>query len=181
MSKLSEVLAKMSKEYLDAIKRQILVEKLNASGELARSIREELTADGFTISSDAINAYLLTDKGYRPKRAGDRAEKKEKLERIKDWMRSKGIRPYRNLSSGGVRFKKLKNPEKQYDQAAFFINRSMNRRGSIKRYGYKGSEILNTVHEMQSKKLEEEITTAMREDIINGIKADIKLNNIKIQ
>jgi hypothetical protein len=181
MSKLSEVLAKMSKDYLDAIKRQIVIEKLNASGDLVRSIREEVTSDGFSISSEAVNAYLLTDKGYKPKKAGTREEKKQKLERIKNWMKSKGIRPYTRLSSGGVKFKKLKNPEKQYDQAAFFINRSMNRKGSIKRYGYKGSDILQTVYDMQSKKSEEEITMAIRQDIIDGIKADIKLNNIKIQ
>lgn len=181
MGKLTETLSKLSKDYVLAIQRQILVEKLNASGELRDSIKAELTKDGFTISSDAVNAYLLGDKGYKPKRASSREEKKKKLDRIKQWMKSKGIRPYTKLSSGGVKFKKLKNPEKQYDQAAFFINRSMNRKGSIKRYGYKGSNILKTVQEMQNSKATEEITLAMKEDIVQGIKADLTLNNIKIE
>lgn len=181
MGKLKDTLSKLAKEYQQKIQRQIVIEKLNASGELRDSIKSELTKDGFTISSDAVNAYLLGDKGYRPKRTSTRQEKKEKLERIKSWMRSKGIRPYTKLDSGGIKFKKLKNAEKQYDQAAFFINRSMNRKGSIKRYGYKGSKIIDTVYQMEKDKTEDEIALAIKEDLVQGIKADFKFDNIKIQ
>lgn len=181
MGKLSKVLSDLAKDYEQKIKRQILIEKLNASGDLRNSIKTELDSQGFTISSDAINAYLLGDKGYKPKRAGSREEKKAKLERIKNWMKSKGIRPYIRTSSGGTRFRKMTNPEKQYNQAAFFINRSMNRKGSIKRYGYKGSDIIDTVYQMNKDKTVEEITLAFKQDIIDGIKADFKFNNIQIK
>jgi len=181
MGKLKETLSKLAKDYKEKIQRQISIEKLTASGKLKDSIRLELNEQGFSITSDAVNAYLLTDKGYKPKRSSSREEKKEKLERIKKWMRSKGIRPYRKLSNGGVKFSKLKNEEKQYDQAAFFINRSMNRKGSIKRYGYKGSNILRTVLDMNRDKTEQEITLAIRQDIIDSMKADFKFDNIKIQ
>lgn len=181
MSKLKETLSKLAKEYQEKIQRQIVIEKLKSSGGLRDSIKSELTDNGFEITSYAINAYLLGDKGYRPKSKGGRDEKKAKLERIKAWMKSKGIRPYSKLSSGGTKFRKLKNEDKQYNQAAYFINRSMNRKGSIKRYGYKGSEIIDRVYDMQKAKTVEDITLAFKEDIVNGIKADFKFDNLKIE
>lgn len=181
MSRLKEVLSKLAKDYQENIQRQIVIEKLKSSGNLRNSIQSELTKDGFTITSNAINAYLLGDKGYKPKNKGSREDKKEKLERIKTWMKSKGIRPYSKLSSGGTRFRKLKNEDKQYNQAAFFINRSMNRRGSIKRYKYKGSDIIKRVYDMQKAKTTEEITLAFRKDIVDGIKSEFKFDNLKIQ
>ena len=64
MSKLKEVLSKLAKDYQENIQRQIVIEKLKSSGNLRNSIQSELTKDGFTITSNAINAYLLGDKGY---------------------------------------------------------------------------------------------------------------------
>ncbi len=181
MSKLKEALSKLSKEYQEKIQRQIVIEKLKSSGNLKESIKVQLNDDGFSITSDAINAYLLGNKGYRPKSKGGRDEKKEKLERIKTWMKSKGIRPYSKLSSGGTKFRKLKNEDKQYNQAAFFINRSMNRNGSIKRYGYKGSDIVKRVDDMQKTKTMNDLTLAFKEDVVDSIKADFKFDNLKIQ
>ena len=57
----------------------------------------------------------------------------------------------------------------------------MNRKGSIKRYGYKGSKIIDTVYQMEKDKTEDEIALAIQEDLVQGIKADFKFDNIKIQ
>ena len=179
MGKLTKAIADLAKEYEERLKRQILIEKLNASGKLRESISAKASEKGFEITSDEVYAYLLGEKGYKAKRAGSRQEKKEKLERIVRWMKSKGIRPYTKTSGGGTKFKKLSNPEKQYNQAAFFINRSMNRKGTIKRYGYKGSNIVEETFKAMSRKTDV-LAEAYLEDIVSEIKS-FKFENITIQ
>ena len=179
MSRLKETLSKLAKEYQEKIQRQIAIEKLKSSGNLKDSIKSELTEDGFSITSDAINAYLLGDKGYDYKNGG---KDESKIDRIERWARNKGLRPSSTVKSTGMRsFSKIKNARRQYRDMAYMISRSMNRKGSIKRYGYKGSDIIDRVYDMQKKKTIEEITLAFKQDIVDGIKADFKFDNLKIE
>ena len=179
MSRLKEVLSKLAKDYQENIQRQIVIEKLKSSGNLRSSIQSELTKDGFTITSNAINAYLLGDKGYDYKNGG---KNESKISRIEEWARSKGLRPSSTVKSTGMRsFSKIKNARRQYRDMAYMISRSMNRKGSIKRYGYKGSDIIKRVYDMQKAKTTEEITLAFRKDIVDGIKSEFKFDNLKIQ
>lgn len=173
MSKLSEVLAKLSKKYVLDLQREILAEDLNASGKLVKSIQAELTPDGFEVSSDVVYSYLLTDKGYRSNKVGG----KDKFDRLGEWARKKGMQPLLRDKKG--RFKKV--DKNSYRRLGFLLARSMAEKGTIKRYGYKGSNILNKVSEMNQTETTELIVEALKIDIIDGIKADIKLNNIKIQ
>lgn len=179
MSKLKETLSKLAEDYKFAIQRQIAVEKLQASGKLRQSITKELTDSGFSITSDEVHAYLLTDKGYRGNKTSvDRT----KIDRLREWARKKGFRKFETIKSTGMRrFAKVSNKDSYWNGIAYAIRKKQQEHGTIKRYGYKGSDILQTVYDLQKVKIESDISLAVREDIVNGIKADFKFENIKIQ
>ena len=179
MGNLSKALKSLAEDYQMAIMRQISAEKLNASGSLRKSIEYKVTDNGFTIESDKEYAYLLGDDGFKANKP--RSRDNNRIKRIEEWIRKKGIRPTEILSGNRRKFKKINNKRKEMRSLAFMISRSINQNGTIKRYGYKGSGILQKVNDRMKSKGFDMITEAYKLDLINGMKQEFKFDNIKVE
>lgn len=177
MSKLKEALSNLAKEYKEEIQRRIVEEDLVDKGNLKNSIRFEMTDDGFSLLSDEKYAYILGANGYLKQWGRPPAQK------LAEWAKRKGIRP----RSKKGRFTKI--TEKSYLSLGFALSRSINgegkrnkgANGTVKRFGYRGSRIIQKVNQQLEGKLKGEITEAYKLDLIQGMKQDFKFDNIKIQ
>ena len=174
MGKLADTLSQMSDDFLQAVIRQTKVNKLDASGELASAFRIEKTQNGFTLINDKKYAKaVLEAKGVRPNKADAR------IDTIIEWMKSKGLRPYRKLPNGSTRF--LSPTLQNYRIASGAIIRgSIRKMGLIKRYNYKGSNTLKQVVDTKIKKWATDISVAFKEDLITQMKAEISFKDLKI-
>ena len=72
-----------------------------------------MTDSGFSITSDEVHAYLLTDKGYRGNKTSvDRT----KIDRLREWARKKGFRKFETIKSTGMRrFAKVSNKDSYWN------------------------------------------------------------------
>lgn len=171
MSKLKDTLSKLAKEYQESIQSEIQKEDLVSKGDLKNSITYEMTKDGFIIKSDEKYAYILGSNGYLKKWDKPPANK------LAEWAKRKRMRPLFRDSRG--RFKKL--TESSYLSLGFALAKSINKNGTVKRYGYRGSRIIQKVNMRLEGKVEGEITEAFELDLVQGMKQDFKFDNIKIQ
>ena len=177
MSKLKETLKTLSQIYKEELVKGIVAKDMVASGKLKNSIQVELQENGFSLSSDEIYGYLLGEDGFRPKRKGGKQDRIDKWDRLGEWARRKGMRPLLRTSKG--RFRKLN--DKSYRRLGFILSRSINEKGTIERFGYKGSQVISDTVDKLRATSEDVIIEAFREDIITMIKEDFKFDNIKIQ
>ena len=179
MSKLKDTLSNLAKEYQESIQSEIQKEDLVSKGDLKNSITYEMTKDGFIIKSDEKYAYVLGSNGYLKKWDKPPANK------LAEWAKRKRMRPLFRDKKG--RFKKL--TESSYLSLGFALAKSMNgegkrnvgKNGSVKRFGYRGSRIIQKVNMRLEGKVEGEITEAFELDLVQGMKQDFKFDNIKIQ
>ena len=180
MGNLSKALKNLAEDYQMAIMRQISAEKLNASGSLRKSIEYKVTDKGFTIESDKEYAFLLGEDGASPTKKNSGGKK---LDNIRDWIKAKGIRPLTKLKSGGYKFKgkRIKNKNSAMNSLVYIMNKTISEKGTIKRYGYKGSGILQKVNDRMKSKGFDVITEAYKLDLINGMKQEFKFDNIKVE
>lgn len=177
MSKLKETLKKLSQIYKEEVVKGIVAKDMVASGKLKNSIQTELQENGFSLSSDEIYGYLLGDDGFRPKRKGSKEDRIAKWDRLGEWARKKGMRPLLRKSNG--RFRKLNH--KSYRRLGFILSKSINEKGTIERFGYRGSQVISdTIQKLQATS-EDVIVEAFKDDIVTIIKEDFKFDNIKIQ
>ena len=179
MGKLKEALSKLAEDYQMAMQRQIAAERMVASGKLQKSIDYKVTEDGFTIESDQEYSYLLGDDGFEGNKS--RSKDNSRIQRIEDWIRKRGIRPTERLSGNRRKFKKINNRRKEMRNLAFMISRSINQKGTIKRFGYKGSNIIKKVNDRMKSKGYDMIMEAYRLDLIQGMKQQFKFDNIKVE
>lgn len=177
MSKLKEGLKLLAEEYRQEMIRQVIAKDMVASGKLKNSIRVELIDNGFSISSDEIHSYLLGEDGYRAKSTGSKTEKEAKWDRLGEWARSKGMQPLLRDKKG--RFKKV--TKDSYRRLGYVLSRSIDKKGTIKRFGYKGSQVISDTVAILQSKSEDVLVEAYKEDVIAMIKEDFKFDNIKIQ
>jgi hypothetical protein len=171
MSRLKETLSKLAKEYQERIQRSIQDEDLTATGSLKKSIRVEEQEDGFSILSDEKYANLLGNFGYL------KTWGKPSPYNLAQWAKTKGMRPMLRDKRG--RFRKI--TEKSYLSLGFALAKSIDKKGTIKRYGYKGSRIIYNVNKEMEGKVSGEITEAFKLDLVNGMKQDFKFDNLKIE
>lgn len=178
MGKLKETLRNLAKEYQTEIQRLIVREKLIDKGNLKESIKYELTDDGFNIESDEKYAYILGSNGYL------KTWRRPNVRNLLEWVKRKGIRP----RSKKGRFRKI--TESSQLATAIAISKSMNgegtktlgrKNGSVKRFGYRGSRIIQRVNQKLEGKVSGEIMEAYRLDLIQGMKQQFKFDNIKVE
>jgi len=166
---LQKQLKEYGKGYTERLKRQLLVEKLNASGELNKSIDYNVEDNTLYINSKVVNGYNLLDlldKGTdAAKKSGGGAE--EMNNRIVRWMKAKGIRPRLYKTRNGIRNSYFApSTDKNYKRAAKNIAYGIRKRGIIKRYGYKGSNIVQETHEAHLNKHLDNFSDAFIKDIV---------------
>ena len=171
MGKLKETLKNLAKEYQTEIQRLIVQEELVSTGRLKGSIEYKMTEDGFEVSSDENYANLLGSNGYLKK------WKRPPHEKLAEWARRKGMRPLMRDRKG--RFKKAS--KDGFKRLGFALAKSIDRNGTVKRYGYRGSRIIQRVNQKLEGKVSGEIMEAYKLDLIQGMKQQFKFDNIKVE
>ena len=129
MNKELKLLAdKYGKRAVDDLKAKLLSDDTNASGDTLNSIKYSIKGGDIVLEFDpTIN---ILDEGLN---AGQRISVSGS-DGIVRWMKAKGIRP---------RFAKGTITERDYEASAFLIARAIRARGTIQKFGYKGSDILS--------------------------------------
>ena len=171
MGKLKETLKNLAKEYQTEIQRLIAQEELVGTGKLKKSIEYKMTEDGFEVSSDENYAYLLGSNGYLKR------WRRPPHEKLAEWAKRKGMRPLMRDRRG--RFKKAS--KDGFKRLGFALAKSIDRNGTVKRYGGRGSRIIQRVNQKLEGKVSGEIMEAYRLDLIQGMKQQFKFDNIKVE
>ena len=167
-------LNKIAEEFKVRLQRGARLDKTVATGKFANSFDAKVKDDSIEITSDVSYAKYVVD-GTIPSNSNIGWEKKKKS--IESWIKAKGIRPYRKLKSGYKFAKTSTLKDSAYKSAVFAIMRSTSERGTIKRFGYKGSNIFERVYKEIEDKIGVDITEAYSEDLKNEIRKIININN----
>jgi len=173
MGKLADALSQMSDDFLQSVIRQTKEDELVASGKLSSSYRIEKNENGFTLINDAkySSAVLVDGSGKTSKIGG-----KDKIQRLADWAKTKGMQPLLRTKKG--RFRKI--TESSYRALGFILAKSISKKGTIQRFGYKGSNTLQRVADIKMKEWATKISVAFKEDLITQMKAEISFKDLKI-
>ncbi len=171
---LAAELNKIAEEFKVRLQRGARLDKTVATGKFANSFNVKVEDSSIEITSDASYANYVID-GTLPSNSSAGWESKKR--NIESWIKAKRIRPYRRLK-GGVKFAKTSTlKDSAYKSAVFAIMRSTSERGTIKRFGYKGSNLFERVYKEVEKKIGVEITEAYAEDLRIELRKIININN----
>lgn len=144
----------------DSIRKQLKEKKLYATGNLYRSISNHLFEDnttlGFEIRADKY--FTQADKG----RARGRYVSHSK---IKEWLLAK------NITSEFY-------PDQSIDEFAAIISNTIKEKGTIKRFGYQGADIIENIMNEFSTDFFDEIIESFADDKDLTVKE--LLENVKI-
>jgi len=127
-----QLLRKYGKDFTDVLRREIRVNRLVASGRSLRSIT--FNTVGLNLNIYYNEAIAIQNDGINKKRIPDSTL-------ILQWMRDKNIRPRASRTSGNNSF--TKNSERNLKASAWLIAKAIGERGTIKRFGYRGSNVLD--------------------------------------
>ena len=167
-------LNKIAEEFKVRLQRGARLDKTVATGKFANSFDAKVKDDSIEITSDVSYAKYVVD-GALPSNSNIGWEKKKKS--IEPWIKAKGIRPYRQLKSGYKFAKTSTLKDSAYKSAVFAIMKSIADRGTIKRFGYKGSNLFERVYKEIKDKIGVEITEAYAEDLRIELRKIININN----
>ena len=166
---LKKALEELVVEYKKKLSAQSKIDKTHATGKFAKSFESKITKDGFEITSSAPYAGTI-DGGSRP--AQSKKDGIKKKDRIREWARIKGLRPYRKTKAGGTKFVKI--TDSSIKSMVYMISKSIREKGTIKRFGYnEGSGLFDTVYKSISKKIGVEIGSAYSKDIQEELRKTI--------
>ena len=151
-------LRKYGKLYKKKYKSQIKEDKTNASGDLYRSVNyiPDFNKNYSEISLVA-NSYIEQISEGRRRGVIPSSTK------ILDWAKQKGITPEKGGQS-----------ESNMKRMAFAIARSIGMRGMIKRYGFKGTGIIDNVYNSLSKQMGDDLFNAYKLDLEQQLKEQVK-------
>ena len=94
---------------------------------------------------------------------------------IQQWIQSKGI-TLRHVNKKG-KLVSPENNEKNIKRASYLIARSIRRKGAIKRFGYKGSNVYVTLFGPEQAKMTEDFSKAFQLDLEAHITKEAKKNS----
>ena len=171
---LAAELNKIAEEFKVRLQRGAKLDKTVATGKFANSFKVKVKDDSIEISSDAEYAEYVIN-GALPSNSNAGWEKKK--QGIESWIRAKGIRPYRQLKSGYKFAKTSTIKDSAYKSAVFAIMKSIADRGTIKRFGYKGSDLFERVYDEIRDKIGVGITEAYSEDLKIELRKIINISN----
>ena len=171
---LAAELNKIAEEFKVRLQRGAKLDKTVATGKFANSFKVKVKDDSIEISSDAEYAEYVIN-GALPSNSNAGWEKKK--QGIESWIKAKGIRPYRKLKSGYKFSKTSTLKDSAYKSAVFAIMRSTSERGTIKRFGYKGSNLFERVYDEIRDKIGVGITEAYSEDLKIELRKIINISN----
>jgi len=155
------LLQKYGEVYTTVLEREVRIDKTVASGDTVRSIKSEMAASNKLVIqySDVLG---IVDAGIKSGGAYPNGYA------ILQWMKDKRIRP-RNTRKGTASFAKGSQSSRNMKASAFAIARSIQRKGTIKRFGYKGSNVLDNIG----------IGSKVHKDLVKEL-TDIGIENITV-
>lgn len=160
---LEDTLKKYAKAYTVKYKGQLRKDKTYASGDLVNSVKPDLSIE----NEFSILALDYMEQVSEGRGAGKMPSWPPKSFRILDWIRRKNIiikKKGKVVSSSANNLKSL----------AYVIARSIGKRGTIKRFGYKGSNIIDFVYNSLSKQMGDEIFESYKQDLEKILKEQVK-------
>ena len=151
-------LQKYGKLYKQKFKSELKKDNTYASGRLDKSIAYK------TKSTDSYSELSLLANSYIEQLSeGRRIGKIPSSTKILDWAKEKGITPEKGTAS-----------ESNMKRMAFAIARSIGMRGMIKRYGFKGTGIIDNVYNSLAEKMGNDLFEAYRIDLEKQLKEQVK-------
>ncbi len=160
---LEDTLKKYAKAYTVKYKGQLRKDKTYASGDLVNSVKPDLSIE----NEFSILALDYMEQVSEGRGAGKMPSWPPKSFRILDWIKRKNIiikKKGKVVSSSANNLKSL----------AYVIARSIGKRGTIKRFGYKGSNIIDFVYNSLSKQMGDEIFESYKQDLEKILKEQVK-------
>ena len=169
---LKKALGNIGKLIVGKIKADIKRKNVDATGGFSKSIKVEVADNIISVYSDkAIADYgSYVEGGSKPSSKHPFSTKK--IEGIRKWIAAKGIRPRPRGKDG--RFIKVK--DYHYKGLPFAIARSVSEKGTVKRFGYKGSRVFETAFNEVRNEVGSKITDAFMEDIRNELNIIMEVN-----
>ena len=156
--------------FVDKIKQSVKVDGTYASGRTHNSIEGKFGASGDIIKYE-ISSRVASNSDYSVLELIDQGRRKGRrppMQAIKYWMEQKGVRP---RTRGG---KFMESSEKNMVWAAFNISRAIGNRGTIERFGYRGSDVLGYVYRSQEQAMIEDIANSFESDVTEYIEKGVK-------
>ena len=151
-------LQKYGKLYKQKFKSELKKDNTYASGRLDKSIAYK------TKSTDSYSELSLLANSYIEQLSeGRRIGKIPSSTKILEWAKEKGITPEKGTAS-----------ESNMKRMAFAIARSIGMRGMIKRYGFKGTGIIDNVYNSLAEKMGDDLFEAYRIDLEKQLKEQVK-------
>tara|TARA_R110002012_G_scaffold271065_2_gene456236 strand:- start:44 stop:550 length:507 start_codon:yes stop_codon:yes gene_type:complete len=166
MLDLTSILQKYGKKYEQVLKREVRVNKAVATGDTISSISHRVSSDSLTITFD--KSLKIHSEGIR--RSGSIPSSTD----ILIWMKAKNIRPRASRVKGNSKF--AGSSERNLKASAFLIARAISRNGTIKRFGYQGSDIVDRVLGYRSP-----VTKSFKKDLKKELKDNLFNNIFKIE
>ena len=139
---LNEILNKYGNRAVDRLKSQVKIDRTNATGVTLNSIKYSIKGTSIVIHHDA--SLNIVDEGLKAE------ESFPNVGNIILWMKRKNIQPRKSVGSRGSQFTRRvagSQGDRNYRASAFAIAKAIHQKGTIKRFGYKGSNILSVIGE----------------------------------
>ena len=138
----------------EAAKQRLDQAQANATGRLRESIR-----GGVDETQDTIRLFLTAEDYYNAVDKGLSPGKLPSKQKITEWVRAKGITPYNGLNN-------------QWAEGfmVWRIRKAIEKRGTIKRFGYKGVGLTQYILQSLGSKLLNDVKKAYQKDIEQAIK-----------
>lgn len=144
------------------LKAQLKIDGTVATKKLYNSITYSLS-----FGEDEHKLYIWADRKIAYVDRGRKAGRVPATSTILRWAEAKGIKP---KSSDG-RFKP--STKKNKYQMAYNIAKAIGEKGTIKRFGYGGSDVLNFVLKNNDKRIKESISSAFEKDLHAFVQQDL--------
>ena len=151
---LENQLKKYAEAYTQKYKSKLISDGNKASGKLVNSVKPKMLKNGFSILAKSYIEQI--SEGRRVGRIPPSNE-------ILEWARAKKIRP----ENGGQ-------SESNMKRMAFAIAKSIGLKGMIKRYGFKGTKIIDNVYNSLSMQMGEDLFEAYKQDLEEQLKEQVK-------
>ena len=155
------VLKKYGRLFEKDLKDKVRNDKTIATGKALSSINSK--AKGNTLSIEFSEVLGILSEGIT-------VRKYPNQEAIIKWMKAKGIRPknYKGVSPGA-------SIENRYKSSAFLISRAIKERGTIKRFGHRGTGVLDSLLPAS------ELMTQLKDELSEVVGNEIELLFNKIE
>lgn len=162
----------LANDLKDSLRKKDIVKGGGQDTNLADSIKPYTTVKGESVTLEVrIDAKTKEGKYYwRYVDEGRSSGKRPPIQALEGWIKSRGIDP--RVFTGKIRTGKRKDTIKsEITQAAFVLSKAIGKKGTIKRFGYKGSNFVKpTIEDGRLDKLKEDLKYLISE----GIKINIK-------